>query len=75
MSSSIERPNNLSKFQEIRQRAASPDAVKFSAKSYSEMPTVELLKGKTITQLTHPHWLIRDSFYNPEQEEIDRAVL
>ncbi|CAI2332841.1 unnamed protein product [Caenorhabditis sp. 36 PRJEB53466] len=62
-------------FKEIRSRSLSPDAAKFSAKSYSEMPTVELLQGKAITQLSHPNWLVRDSFYNPEQEEIDRAVL
>ena len=62
-------------FQEVRRRSLSPDAHKFSAKSYSEMPSVELFKGKAITQLTNPHWLVRDSFYNPSLEEFDKEVL
>ncbi|EGT40937.1 CBN-GLY-1 protein [Caenorhabditis brenneri] len=62
-------------FKEIRRKAQSPDAGKFSAKSYAEMPTVELYQGKAITQLTHPHWLVRDSFFNPSLEDFDKEVL
>ncbi|PIC47120.1 hypothetical protein B9Z55_006578 [Caenorhabditis nigoni] len=62
-------------FKELRKRSLSPDADKFSAKSYSEMPSVELFKGKAITQLTNPHWLVRDSFYNPSLEDFDKEVL
>ncbi|CAI5442334.1 unnamed protein product [Caenorhabditis angaria] len=60
-------------FKEIRRRTLNPSD--FDAKSYSEMPTVELLNGVSITQLTHPNWLVRDSFYNPEQEDQDRNTI
>ncbi|EPB79385.1 Core-2/I-Branching enzyme [Ancylostoma ceylanicum] len=48
---------------EIRRRSRHP--VEFDAQSYAEMPTVELSSGKRITELTHPEWLMRSSFYRP----------
>ncbi|CAA85457.1 Core-2/I-Branching enzyme [Caenorhabditis elegans] len=60
---------------EVRRRSLSPDAHLFSARSYSQMPTVELYQGKAITQLTNPNWLVRDSFYNPQHEDFDKEVL
>ncbi|KJH42324.1 Core-2/I-Branching enzyme [Dictyocaulus viviparus] len=48
---------------EIRQRSRQP--IDFDARSYAEMPTVELSNGKRITELTHPEWLMRSSFYSP----------
>ncbi|XGW02930.1 hypothetical protein V3C99_014729 [Haemonchus contortus] len=46
---------------EIRRRSHSP--IEFDASSYAEMPTVELSNGKRITELKHPDWLMRSSFY------------
>ncbi|KAK6033442.1 Core-2/I-Branching enzyme [Ostertagia ostertagi] len=49
---------------EVRKRAHNP--VDFDARSYAEMPTVELSNGKRITELKHPEWLMRSSFYRPD---------
>ncbi|VDO79721.1 unnamed protein product [Haemonchus placei] len=46
---------------EIRRRSHNP--IEFDATSYAEMPTVELSNGKRITELKHPDWLMRSSFY------------
>ncbi|KAK5971268.1 Core-2/I-Branching enzyme [Trichostrongylus colubriformis] len=46
---------------EIRRRSYNP--IDFDATSYAEMPTVELSNGKRITELKHPDWLMRSSFY------------
>ncbi|KAK5977132.1 hypothetical protein GCK32_018078, partial [Trichostrongylus colubriformis] len=51
---------------EVRNRSHYP--VDFNASSYAEMPTVELSNGKRITELKHPDWLLRSSFYHPEPE-------
>ncbi|KIH69265.1 hypothetical protein ANCDUO_00392 [Ancylostoma duodenale] len=51
---------------EIRRRSRHP--VEFDAQSYAEMPTVELSSGKRITELTHPEWLMRSSFYRPPSQ-------
>ncbi|VDL78899.1 unnamed protein product [Nippostrongylus brasiliensis] len=48
---------------EIRRR--SHIASDFDARSYGEMPTVELHGGRSITELTHPDWIVRSSFYRP----------
>ncbi|VDO56607.1 unnamed protein product [Haemonchus placei] len=50
---------------EIRRRSLNP--IDFDAASYAEMPTVELSNGKRITELKHPDWLMRSSFYRPEK--------
>lgn len=47
----------------IRHRSHNP--IDFDASSYAEMPTVELSNGKRITELKHPEWLMRSSFYWP----------
>ncbi|KAK6765973.1 hypothetical protein RB195_025717 [Necator americanus] len=46
---------------ELRRRSRNP--IDFDARSYAEMPTVELSNGKRITELTHPEWLMRSSFH------------
>ncbi|WKY16191.1 hypothetical protein Q1695_001125 [Nippostrongylus brasiliensis] len=48
---------------EVRHRSHNP--IEFDASSYAEMPTVELSNGKRITELKHPEWLMRSSFYRP----------
>ncbi|PAV85971.1 hypothetical protein WR25_26543 [Diploscapter pachys] len=50
-------------YEEIRRR--SYESTDFNAKSYSEIPIVEMFKGKPLTELTHPSWLMRSSFYLP----------
>ncbi|CAL2030401.1 unnamed protein product [Caenorhabditis brenneri] len=42
---------------EIRRRSLSPDP-DFSAKKYSELPTVELARGLKYSELTHKNWML-----------------
>ncbi|CAD6187598.1 unnamed protein product [Caenorhabditis auriculariae] len=62
----LEPAASLCLVKEIRRR--SRENTDFDARSYAEMPTVELNAGKSITQLKHPDWLVRSSFYNPAYE-------
>ncbi|CAB3405643.1 unnamed protein product [Caenorhabditis bovis] len=60
-------------FKEIRRREHL--AENFDASSYAKMPTVEMHQGRAISQLTHPNWIMRNSFYNPENEDDDKLEL
>ncbi|CAI5439266.1 unnamed protein product [Caenorhabditis angaria] len=70
---SVQPAAYLCLLKEIRKRTTDPQNQLFDAKSYAEMPTVEMKNGKGVLELTHPDWLTASSFYNPEYHPIDNS--